>query len=58
MRVERQPLVLDTFVYRELEQRGDDWLSMVSHELRTPLTVLKLQTQYLHRRLTGQGLYD
>jgi signal transduction histidine kinase len=33
-------------------------LSVASHELRTPLTVLKLQTQHLHRRLTGQGLYD
>jgi signal transduction histidine kinase len=51
MRVERQPMVLDTFVYK-------DWLSVAGHELRTPLTALKLQTQYLHNRLARQGLND
>ena len=49
-------MVLNTFVYTEVEQLRNDWLSVASHELRTPLTVLKLQTQYLHRRLAGQGL--
>ena len=49
MRVERQHMVLDTFVYKDL-------LSVAGHELRTPLTVLKLQTQHLQKRLTRQGL--
>src|SRR5258708_8930795 len=49
-------MVLDTFVYTEAEPLMGDWLSIVSHELRTPLAVLKLQTQYLHRRLATQGL--
>jgi signal transduction histidine kinase len=51
-------MVLDTFVYTEPEQRRNDFLSVVSHELRTPLTILKLQTQFLHKHLTRQGLYD
>ena len=51
-------MVLDTFVYKEPEPLRDDFLSMASHEFRTPLTVLKLQTQLLHKRLAGQGLYD
>jgi signal transduction histidine kinase len=51
-------MVLDIFVRTEPEQLRDDLLSMASHELRTPLAVLKLQTQYLHRRLATQGLYD
>src|SRR5258706_10601661 len=58
MRLERQHMALDSIVYMGPEQLRDDLLSMASHELKTPLTVLKLQTQYLHRRLTGQGLYD
>ena len=49
-------MVLDTFAYTEPGPFRNDWLSVASHELRTPLTVLKLQTQYLHRRLAGQGL--
>jgi signal transduction histidine kinase len=49
---------LDTFDYPEPEQLRDDLLSVTSHELMTPLTVLKLQTQYLHRRLARQGLDD
>ena len=56
--MERQPLVLDTFVYTEPEQLRADLLSMASHELRTSLTVLKLQAQFLNRRLARQGLYD
>ncbi len=55
--MERQPLVLETFVSKEPEQRRHDWLSVVSHELRTPLTVLRLQTQHLRSRLFRQGLY-
>src|SRR5258708_13327378 len=51
MRVERQPMVLDTFVYMDL-------LSVAGHELRTPLAVLKLQTQHLQKRLARQGLDD
>ena len=51
-------MVLDTFVYTVAEPLMADWLSIASHELRTPLAVLKLQTQYLHRRLATQGLYD
>jgi len=51
-------MVLDTFVRTEPEQWRDNFLSMAGHELRTPLTVLKLQTQYLNKHLTRQGLYD
>jgi len=51
-------MVLDTFAYTEPEQRGDVFLSVASHELRAPLTVLKLQTQYLHKLLTRQGLSE
>src|SRR5258708_36780668 len=51
-------MVLNIFVRTEPEQLRDDFLSIASHELRTPLAVLKLQTQYLHRRLATQGLYD
>ena len=51
-------MVPDTFVYTEPEQLRADLLSMASHELRTPLTVLKLQAQFLNRRLARQGLYD
>src|SRR5258706_3754668 len=51
-------MVLDTFVYTVAEPLMADWLSIASHELRTPLAVLKLQTQYLHRRLAMQGLDD
>jgi signal transduction histidine kinase len=51
-------MVLNTFVYMEPEPCSDDLLSVASHELRTPLTVLKLQTQYLHRLLAAQGIYD
>ena len=58
MRWERQHMVLNTFICTGLKQRREDLLSVVSHELRTPLTVLKLQTQYLHMRLTRQGLHD
>src|SRR5579864_4987908 len=58
MRWDTQHMVLDTFIYTEPEQRREDLLSVASHELRTPLTVLKLQTQYLHKRLAKQGLHD
>src|SRR5258708_23723782 len=58
MRVEGQPMVLDTFVYTEPEQWSNDLLSVAGHELRTPLAVLKLQTQHLHKRLARQGLDD
>ncbi len=51
-------MALDTFVYTEAELLRADWLSIAGHELRTPLAVLKLQTQYLHRHLATQGLYD
>src|SRR5260370_30675640 len=51
-------MALDTCVYTEADRLRADWLSIASHELRTPLAVLKLQTQYLHRRLATQGLYD
>jgi signal transduction histidine kinase len=51
-------MLLDTFVRTEPERCRGDFLSMAGHELRTPLTVLKLQTQYLNRRLASQGLYD
>ncbi len=51
-------MALNIFAHTELEPLRDDFLSMAGHELRTPLTVLKLQTQYLHRLLTRQGLYD
>src|SRR5260370_12852198 len=51
-------MALDTCVYTEADRLRADWLSMAGHELRTPLAVLKLQTQYLHRRLATQGLYD
>ena len=58
VKLERQHMVLNIFVRTELEQLRDDLLSMAGHELRTPLAVLKLQTQYLHRRLATQGFYD
>src|SRR5260370_18396733 len=58
VKLERQHMVLNIFVRTEPEQLRDDFLSIASHELRTPLAVLKLQTQYLHRRLATQGLYD
>jgi len=51
-------MVFNIFVRTEPEQLRDDFLSMASHELRTPLAALKLQTQYLHRRLARQGLHD
>src|SRR5215469_12431103 len=56
VRLERQHMVLTSFVRTEPEQLRDDLLSMAGHELSTPLAVLKLQTQYLHRRLATQGL--
>ena len=51
-------MVLDTCVHTEPGQCVDDFLGMAGHELRTPLTVLKLQTQYLNRRLARQDLQD
>src|SRR5258708_20021312 len=51
-------MVTDTFGTTVAEPLMGDWLSIASQELRTPLAVLKLQTQYLHRRLAMQGLDD
>ena len=34
----------------------DDFIAIASHELRTPLTPLKLQVQFLRKRLLGGGL--
>jgi signal transduction histidine kinase len=51
-------MVFNIFSRTEPEQLRDDFLSMAGHELRTPLAALKLQTQYLHRRLARQGLHD
>jgi signal transduction histidine kinase len=51
-------MVLGTFIYLGPEQRREDFLSIAGHELRQPLAVLKLQTQYLHKRLARQGLQD
>jgi PAS domain S-box-containing protein len=48
--------VLDNSASRELEQRKDDFISMASHELKNPLAALKLQTSWLYRQLTRQGI--
>ncbi|GHO51226.1 hypothetical protein KSX_93890 [Ktedonospora formicarum] len=48
--------VMDNSACRELEQRKDTFLGMISHELKTPLASLKLQTQFLRKKLEKQDL--
>lgn len=39
---------------RQINQMKDRFISMASHELKTPITTIRVQTQFMLRRLTKQ----